>query len=82
MCIVLASATPPVPGGTTASFTILFSQLGLSQDSLAIILALNVVQEFFRTATNLFGGQCVLLDASMKFGMNQKGKGEKGELPG
>ena len=52
MCIVLASATPPVPGGTTASFT------------------------------NLFGGQCVLLDASMKFGMNQKGKGEKGELPG
>lgn len=51
----------------TASFTVLFTQLGLSSDSLAIILALNVIQDFFRTATNLFGGQCVLLDASVKY---------------
>lgn len=70
-CIVLSSATPPVPGGTTASSSILFTQPGLPTESLAIILALNVIQEFVRTATNLFGGQCVLLDASRSFGLNR-----------
>ena len=70
--IVLSAATPPIPGGTTASFSILFAQLGLPAESLAIILALNVIQEFFRTATNLFAGQCVVLTASRSFGMYGK----------
>ena len=69
--IVLSAATPPIPGGAAASFSILFSQLGLPTESLAILLALNVIQDYFRTATNLFSGQCVLLDASKKLKMSR-----------
>ncbi len=68
---VLASAIPPVPGGTTATFSILFSQLGLPAESLALILALGVIQDFIFTSVHIFAGQCVLLDASMDFDMNR-----------
>ena len=72
ICIVLSVATPPVPGGTTASYSILFVQLGLPMDSLPIILTLNVILDFFRTAVNLFAGQCVLIGVSRKNGLVSK----------
>ena len=66
MCYILSVAAPPVPGGMTASFTILFTQLGLPAEDLAIILSLSAVLDFVITATNLFSGQCVLKIASME----------------
>ena len=58
--IILATAAPPVPGGMTASFTILFAQLSLPMSDLAVILSLTSILDFVVTATNLFSGQCVL----------------------
>ena len=60
---------PPIPGGTTASYKILFVQLVLSMESLAIVLTLNVLLDFLRTAVNLFAGQCVLIIVSRKPGL-------------
>lgn len=60
VCIIIAAAVPPVPGGMTASFTILFTQLGLPVDDLAVILSLTSILDFVVTATDLYSGQCVL----------------------
>ena len=64
ICIILSAAAPPVPGGMTASFTILFTQLSLPVSNIAIILSLTSVLDFIVTATNIFTGQCVLALAS------------------
>lgn len=60
MCIVLSAAAPPVPGGMSASFMILFAQLGLPEASIAVILSLTTILDFIVTATNIFSGQCLL----------------------
>jgi len=69
MCILLSLATPTIPGGTAASFAVLFAQLGLPTEQLAVLLALNTVLDFFHTAANIFGDQCVLLLVADKFDM-------------
>jgi Na+/H+-dicarboxylate symporter len=60
ICIILSAAAPPVPGGMTASFTILFVQLALPVSNLAVVLSITSILDFLVTATNLFTGQCVL----------------------
>ena len=60
MSIVLATAAPPVPGGMSASFTILFAQLGLPEVSIAVILSLTTILDFMVTGTDIFAGQCLL----------------------
>ena len=72
MCIVLSSSTPPITGGSTASFSILFVQLGLPLESLPVILAINAILNYFRTATSLFVQQCVLVDTAKGLGMIEK----------
>lgn len=64
--IVLSAAAPPVPGGMSASFAILFSQLGLPLDNLAIILSLTSILDFLVTSVNIFSAQCVLTIAARK----------------
>lgn len=64
--IVLSAAAPPVPGGMSASFAILFSQLGLPMDNLAIILSLTSILDFLVTSVNIFSAQCVLTIAARK----------------
>ena len=58
--VILSVASPPVPGGMTASFTILFTQLGLQVSDLAVILSLTSILDFAVTATDVFTQQCVL----------------------
>lgn len=60
ICIILSAAAPPVPGGMTANFTILFTQLALPSADLAVILSLTSLLDFVVTATNIYSGQCVL----------------------
>lgn len=67
MCIVLSTAAPPVPGGMSASFTILFAQLGLPEASIAVILSLTSILDFLVTGTNIFSGQCLLKVTSEGF---------------
>ena len=44
----------------SASFTILFSQLGVPLEKLAVIISLTAVLDFIVTATNIFSEQCIL----------------------
>ena len=58
--IIMSAAAPPVPGGPTASFAILFSQLALPVTNLAVILTLTSILDFVTTASDVFARQCVL----------------------
>lgn len=67
--VILKIATPPIPGGSVALCTILFSQLGLPMEGLAVAVAIDVIADFFITATDLFCLQGELIVLSGKIGM-------------
>ena len=58
LSFVLSVATPPVVGGTTVCFSILFSQLGIKAEALSIIISINAVLEFLTVAVNNYCLQC------------------------
>lgn len=63
-CWLLAVAATPVAGGTMAIYTILFSQLGLPAEAVALAIAVNMPIDFVTTAANLASIQAELvLDA-------------------
>ncbi len=72
MSIILSAAAPPIPGEMTASFTILFNQLGLPVEDLAVILTLTSILDFLATATNVFSGQCVMAIVSEEIGFRKR----------
>lgn len=63
LSFILSVATPPVLGGTTVCFSILFSQLGIKAEALAVIISVNAVFEFLTVAVNNYclQSQIVLL---------------------
>ena len=67
LSFVLSVATPPVMGGTTVCFSILFSQLGLNSEALAMIISINAFLEFLTVAVNNYSLQShiVLLGQSI-----------------
>lgn len=69
MSTILSVATPPIPGGTLASISVLFTQLGLPQQSMAVILALNIILDFLETPTDIFGGHAMLILTARKLGL-------------
>ena len=71
LSFILSVATPPVLGGTTVCFSILFSQLGIKAEALAVIISVNAIFEFLTVAVNnyclqsqivLLGNNCGKLD--------------------
>ena len=74
--VVLSAAAPPVPGGMSASFAILFTQLELPMTNMAVILSLTSILDFVVTATNIFGAQCVLAIASEGLERHHANQGE------
>lgn len=50
ICSFVAIATPPVPGGAIAAYTVIFAQLGIPSEAVAIVVALDVVFDFIATA--------------------------------
>jgi len=60
--VILAVAAPPVPGGALTCYTILFMQLNIPAEALAITIALNVVLEFAATGVNLLCLQTELVE--------------------
>lgn len=57
---ILGIAAPPIPGGALTCYTILFIQLGIPTEAIAITIILNVILEFLGTAANLYCLQCEL----------------------
>lgn len=62
ICVMLAIAAPPVPGSALTCYTLLFTQLGVPMEAVAIMTALNVILEFLATASDLFCLQLALTD--------------------
>lgn len=58
LSFVLSVATPPVIGGTTVCFSLLFSQLGIKTEALAVIISINAVLEFLTVAVNNYCLEC------------------------
>ena len=57
LSFILSVATPPVIGGSTVCFSILFSQLGLTAEALAVIISINAFFEFLTVAVNNYSLQ-------------------------
>ena len=72
--VVLAVAAPPVPGGALTCYTILFLQLNIPAEAIAIVIALNVVLEFVATAVNLSCLQMELVELSASLDMLDRDK--------
>lgn len=66
---VLAMATPPIPGGAVASYTVLFTQLGIPSEALAVALACYTLFDFIDTGFNQLSLPFCLLNLAAKFGM-------------
>lgn len=66
--IILTIATPPIAGGGVALCTILFTQLGIPAEGLAIAVAIDVIADFLVTATNVFCRQSELVLLAGKLG--------------
>ncbi len=47
---VIALSTPPIPGGAAASYALLFAQMGIPEEALALVLILDIITDFFVTA--------------------------------
>ena len=60
--LILALAAPPIPGGPITCFTMLFAQLNIPIEALPLIIALNVLMDFFGTAFNLLCLQTELVE--------------------
>ena len=66
---VLAMATPPIPGGAMTSYTVLFTQLGIPAEALAVALACYTLFDFIDTGFNQLSLPFCLLNLAAKFGL-------------
>lgn len=69
---LLSLAMPPIPGGALTCYTVMFTQLGIPGEALALAVAINSMIDFIATASNLtclqvevttVAGQLEMLDA-------------------
>jgi len=66
---LLSMAMPPVPGGALTAFAVMFTQLGIPNDAVALAVAINSVVDFIATASNLTCLQVEVVMVSGKLGM-------------
>lgn len=57
---VVAIASPPIPGGAAIVYALLFTQMGIPEEALAVVLVLDVITDFIVTAF-----ECYVLPISM-----------------
>ena len=70
---VLAIATPPIPGGGAAAYTILFMQLGIPTEALAVALTIDILTDFLVTAFEMFVLPFTLINVSSGLAMIDSG---------
>lgn len=66
---LLSMAAPPVPGGAITCYTVMFSQLSIPVEAVAIAVAVNSVIDFMMTANNLTCLQAITVMSAGKLGM-------------
>ena len=69
---LISFAVPPVAGGAIMGFTVVFSQLGIPMEAMAIAIALNAITDFPLTAMNVTGWQLTMIDVADSLGSLDK----------
>ena len=69
---LISFAVPPVAGGAIMGFTVVFTQLGLPLEAMAIAIALNSITDFPLTAMNVTGWQLTMIDVADSLDMLDK----------
>jgi Na+/H+-dicarboxylate symporter len=67
--VILAIATPPIPGGSLTCYTLLFLQLNIPAEAIPIIIAVEVIMDFICTAVNLLCLQTELVELAGELNM-------------
>ncbi len=71
---LLSMAAPPIPGGALTCYTVMFSQLSIPLEAVAIAVAVNSIIDFIMTANNLTCLQTETAMTAVSFGMLDKDK--------
>ncbi len=66
---ILAIATPPIPGGALTAYTVLFAQMGIPAEALAIALACDTLFDFVDTGCDQFLIPFTLLGQANRLGL-------------
>jgi len=69
---LLSMAAPPIPGGALTCYTVMFTQLGIPIEAVALAVAINSLIDFIMTANNLTCLQIEAVMVSGKLGMLDK----------
>lgn len=69
---ILAIATPPIPGGAITAYTVLFSQLGIPAEAIAVALACDTILDFICTGGDQFMIPFAILNQANRLGLVNK----------
>ena len=69
---LISFAVPPVAGGAIMGFSVVFAQLGIPTEAMAIAIALNAITDFPLTAMNVTGWQLTMIDVADSLGALDK----------
>ena len=70
--LLVSFAVPPIPGGAVMGFTVVFTQLGIPMEMMAVAIAINAIPDFPATAIHTSGWQLTLIDVADSLGMLDK----------
>ena len=70
--LLVSFAVPPIPGGAVMGFTVVFTQLGIPIEMMAVAIAINAIPDFPATAIHTSGWQLTLIDVADSLGMLDK----------
>ena len=74
---ILSMAAPPVPGGALSVITVMFVQLGIPEEAIALAVAISSVLDFFMTSAGLSCLQIQVMFAAESVGMLDRNSLEK-----
>ena len=69
---IVAIAAPPIAGGGAVAISVLFAQMGIPKEALAVALAVNLLADFPVTAFCVFSLQMCLIDLADNLGKLDK----------
>ena len=66
---ILAVATPPIPGGGAVAYAILFAQMGIPTEAMAVAFTIDMLTDFAITAFEMFTIPFSLIHSAGRLGM-------------
>ena len=69
---IIAIATPPIPGGGAIAYSVVFAQMGIPEEALAVALAIDIIMDFFLTAFDMLVLPLSLINISSGLGLIDK----------